>query len=70
MTVISDRAPPPLKVLSIQLCSVTRSDSNQTQVNAAAVSLYDNIAVDQATPIQYQKPVHGCSVDDSLDSYL
>lgn len=66
MTVIPDRAPPPLKVLSIQLCSVTRSDSNQCQVNAAAVSLFDNIAIDQATPIQYQKPVHSSSVDDSF----
>ena len=62
VTVIPDRAPPSLRVLSLQLASVSRAESNQMQVNAAAVSVYNSIAVDGATEPRNQKPNQGCAV--------
>ena len=62
VTVIPDRAPPSLRVLSLQLANVSRADSNQMQVNGAAVSVYNSVAVDGATEPRNQSPTQGCSV--------
>ena len=59
---IPDRAPPALRVLSLQLAVVTKAESNQTFINAAAVSVYDSINSENATDIRHQHPVQGCSV--------
>ena len=68
--VIPDRAPPTLRVLSIQLTAVSRANTNQMQVNAAAaVSVYDSIAADRATEPRFQNPIQSCSVNLSL-AYL
>ena len=69
VVVISDRAPPSLRVLSLQLTAVSRANTNQMQVNAAAVSVYDSIAADRATEPRFQNPIQSCSVHLSL-SYL
>ena len=67
--VIPDRAPPTLRVLSIQLTAVSRANTNQMQVNAAAVSVYNSIAADRATEPRFQNPIQSCSVNLSL-AYL
>lgn len=62
LRVLADLPPPTLRVVSLQIAALTRSDSNQTQVCAASAAVYDGIDCVRDTDRTHQNPVQGCCV--------
>lgn len=62
LQVLTELPPPTLRVLSLELSAITRPDSNQTQVCAAAAAVYEGIDIVRDTDRTHQNPVRGCSV--------
>ena len=64
---LPDRAPLPLKMLSLSLAPLTQALSNQTVVAAASVAVYEGVASDHDTDGMARKPKRGCVVSTEKD---